>query len=128
MRRYLKVTSEMDSEEFEVYSRNTVMLCYRELKEHKERGEDRGALEWAVRLDALMTIMEKRKSEDRKMMTEQDYRWSLMYVAKDKKYRLTETHLEGSEWVISRTSWDMLSAALSYIDRTNKARQPVRVN
>lgn len=61
-------------------------------------------------------------------MTEQDFRWSLMYVGKDKKYRLTETCVRGGEVMVNHTSWDMLSAVLSYIDRTNKERQPVRVN
>jgi hypothetical protein len=61
-------------------------------------------------------------------MKADDYRWSLMYVAKDKKYRLTETQLVNDEWIINRTSWDFIGAALSYIDRTNTRRQPVKTH
>ena len=54
-------------------------------------------------------------------MTKQDYFWALMYVAKEKKYRLAETHVGANgEIVVNRTFWDMLSAALSYIEQNEQ--------
>jgi hypothetical protein len=117
--RNLKTVKQLDQGDFVSHTQHVMVNAFQAGKEAHSRGNDAEAAMWAIELEAWVCVVERYREEMR-MMTQGDYRWSLMYVAADKKYRLTETHLEGSEWVISRTSWDLLTAALSYIDRTNK--------
>lgn len=116
----VKKTVHLSQDEFAVYAYQRLYDFYRNIQ---GAGTSNEAEVWNIRFAALIKVIETRDVESKIEQTEQDYRWTLMYVAKHKHYRLTETQLVKDEWVVSRTVWPHMSEALNYIRQTNRQRK-----
>lgn len=122
LEKLLSITATMGAEDFEAFSHKAMLTAYQEHRTASVQEDEDEAERWAIRLEAIVRVTENRGGLN-KMIKEGDFRWSLTYIAADKKYRLTESWVVDREWFVNRTTWDTLGAAISYMDRTNKERQ-----